>query len=155
VRALAFAILGGCAASTDLGVIEGHGTGGSLGGHIGVGSVQRDIVVADVSLRGDVGTNGARFAYGASVLGGLPIGDYHLLARAGVWNAPASTRTESTLVPTFELLGYIPLRADPIDPPSKYGWGSSGVIFGVREDLDVVAYTTVFVGVQLFLIPGY
>jgi hypothetical protein len=32
---------------------------------------------------------------------------------------------------------------------------SSGVIFGVREDLDVTAYTTIFLGVALFMVPGY
>jgi hypothetical protein len=156
VRTLALAALAGCSWSTDLGVLHGNGgTGGSLDGHVGAGAVQREILVVDVSMRGDVATGGSRFAYGASVLGGLPIGQYHVLARAGVWNAPASTRAENTVVPTFELGGFIPLRADPLEPPSKYGWGASGIIFGVREDLDVSAYTTVFVGLQLFLIPGY
>ena len=159
MRALAVIAVAGCATSTDLGVIQrnfGHDLGGSVDGHMGIGAIVRDVVVVDVSLRGDIADANSRFAYGAGVLGGLPIGaKFRALARIGVWNAPFSSAPERTLTPTFEVMGYIPMETAPRDPGSKYGWSESGVIFGVREDLDVSAYTTVFVGLQLFLIPGY
>jgi hypothetical protein len=158
VRVLVLLALGACAASADLGVLQrglGDGAGGSLNGHLGIGAVQRDIVVVDMSTRIDVTQDGSRLAFGGSVLGGLPIGAFRLLGRAGVWHAPWSSASERTAVPTFELAAYVPLHETPSESDIKYGWNANGVVIGVREDLDVAAYTTIFVAYQLFLIPGY
>ncbi len=148
----------GCAVGTDLGVIQrrpGEGMGGSLTAHVGMGALPKRILVANVDLRGDVADGGSRFAVGASMQGGLPIGSSRILARVGLWHAAASTAAERTVIPSFELAGYVALRdhSNPAEP--KYGSSTAGVVFGIREDLDVVAYTTVFVGLALYLMPGY
>src|SRR5262245_5028300 len=153
-------MLTGCAASTDLGILHGRsdGTGGSLNAHLGVGSVQRNIFVIDGAMRLAVASNGSRLAFGGSALGGIPIGKAHALARVGVWRAPLSSLPEAGFAPTFELGGFWPLRKDPIDPPSKFGWFANGVIFGIRQDLrgaGAEPTTMLFVGFNIFMIPGY
>jgi hypothetical protein len=159
VMALALGAAAGCALTSDLGVLQrapAEGMGGSLVGHWGIGAVDRNVVAGGVDVRGDVAAGGSRFAVGASMLGGLAIGSEKVLARAGVWHAPVSTTSERTLVPTFELAGYVPIHDHPTDPKHpEWGTSSAGVVFGVREDLDSVAYTTIFVGLALFILPGY
>jgi hypothetical protein len=158
VRALLLVAIAGCATSADLGVIQsgiGDGMGGSLSGHAGFGGMNRKALAVDISARADIAENNSRLAFGGSVLGGLPIGSFRVLGRIGLWRAATSSTSERAVVPTFELAGYIPLREDPIVPGDKHGWFANGVIIGVREDLDVAAYTTIFVGFQAFLIPGY
>jgi hypothetical protein len=157
VRALAL-VLAGCATSTELGVIQrgvGDNLGGSLGGHMGIGAVGSNTFVVEGSIRGDIGQANSRFAIGTSVLGGLQLGRYRALARAGIWHAVASNASENGVVPTVEVGAFIPLRGDPVDDGSKYGWSASGLVVGVREDVDVAAYTTIFIGLQLWLVPGY
>jgi hypothetical protein len=78
-----------------------------------------------------------------------------MLARVAVWHASLTTASENTLVPSFELAAFIPLDVTPETANPNYGWHASGVIFGIREDLDASAYTTIFVGEQIFLSPGY
>ena len=159
--ATAFALLfvTGCATSANLGALQhapGDGTGASLNGHWGFGAVPDKILTLDFDARGDVAERGSRFALGGSVQAGLPIvGQYKLLARAGIWHALASNTEERSVVPTFELAGFIPLRTsfDPAKP--IYGGVTSGIVVGVREDLDVFSYTTVFVGLALYMVPGY
>ena len=89
------------------------------------------------------------------MLGGLPIGRYRALARAGIWHASLSNTAENSVVPTVELGAFIPLRGEPVDDGNKFGWSASGLVVGVREDFDVAAYTTIFVALQLWLVPGY
>jgi hypothetical protein len=149
----------GCVTTTDLGLLQrapADGTGASLVGHWGVGAIDRTVVAGGVDVRGDVASGGSRIAVGGSLLGGLALGPAKVLARAGAWHAPFSTTRERSVVPTFELAGYVPINHHPTDPrhPER-GMSSSGVIFGVREDLDVTAYTTIFLGVALFMVPGY
>lgn len=147
-----------CATSTELGLLQhapGDGTGGSLTGHFGLGAVQREVLAVSLDLRGDVATSGNRFAAGASVLGGVPIGPGELLARVGIWRAVTSSVVERAAVPTFELAGFVPLVHRDEPKHSMYGYSSAGLVFGVREDLDEVAYTTLFVGLALFFMPGY
>jgi hypothetical protein len=159
--ALLAAGLVGCATSTDLGLLQrssGGGMGGSLTGHWGFGAVEREVLTVGVDVRGDLADSGNRIAVGGSVLGGLPVGPIRALARAGIWRAATSNTSERGVVPTFEVAGFIPLRADhPTAERRKVGTGSasSGLIVGVREDLDTAAYTTIFVGVALFMVPGY
>lgn len=148
----------GCATSTELGLLQrapARGTGGSLTGHFGLGAVEDEVLAVSLDLRGDVATSGNRFALGASVLGGLPIGAWKLLARAGLWRAVTSSVAERAVVPSFEVAGFAPLvrSFDPQHP--MRGSSASGIVFGIREDLDEVAYTTVFVGLALFINPGY
>lgn len=148
----------GCAMNADLGVLQrrvADGTGGSLTGHLGVGMVPRNIVAVQIDSRLDVAASGSRFGVGASVLGGLPIGPVRALGRAGLWAAAVSSSPERTAVPTFELAVFVPLYEEPEDPKHRFGPLARGVVVGVREDLDVAAYTTIFVGVALFIVPGY
>lgn len=153
------AALTGCVTSADLGLLQhapGEGTGGSLTGHWGMGAVEHRVIAAEVGVRGDMATSGDRFAVGANVLGGLPIGAGKVLARAGIWHAVASNTAEHGVVATFELEGFVPLNDHPTDPKHpEYGSSSAGVVFGVREDLDAVTYTTAFVGLALLFSPGY
>ncbi|HTL36084.1 MAG TPA: hypothetical protein VL326_23295, partial [Kofleriaceae bacterium] len=110
----------------------------------------------DVDTRVDVASGGSRWTAGASVLGGLKIvPKFFLDARVGIWRAIVSGASEETIVPSFELGGYVPLeeRYDPKYP--MHGASSTGVVFGVREDLDVVRYFSVFVGYAIFILPGY
>jgi hypothetical protein len=155
---LAIALVG-CATSAELGLLQhapGDGTGGSLTGHWGTGLVGDHIVAVAVDVRGDIAASGDRFAVGASVLGGLPIGRYQVLARGGLWRAAFSNTAERAVVPTLELAGYVPWNDSPTVPKHpEFGWSSAGVVFGVREDLDAAAYTTIFVGIALFTFPGY
>ena len=150
-------LITGCAAGADLGVLQqglGQGGGGSLTAHLGMGVVPERILVVELDARADVAASGDRIAVGASVLGGLPLGPVTALARAGVWHAVASNTDERGAVPTFELAGFVPLRKHGTRGDMR-GQGAAGIVFGVREDLDAVAYTTVFVGVRMFLVPGY
>ena len=159
VRSLLTVALVGCATSSELGLLQhapGDGVGGSLTGHWDLGMMPDRIIAAGLDVRGDVATSGDRFAFGASVLGGLPIGRYRLLARGGVWHAAFSNTSERTIVPTFELAGYVPWNDHPTDPRHpELGRSSAGLVVGVREDLDAAAYTTIFVGIALFMVPGY
>jgi hypothetical protein len=155
--ALAFATA--CAASANVGVVQHDtlaGVGGTGEAHLGLGGVMKPIAVVDVGTRVDVAPGGSRWTIGTSVLGGLPIAHgFRALARAGVWRAIVSSADERIVVPSFELAVSIPVRELPMEPPSKYGWNASGIVVGVREDLDVIAYTTLFVGYQLLFVPGY
>jgi hypothetical protein len=88
------------------------------------------------------------------VLGGFRVaGNARVLARAELWHAVLSSTSERTFVPSFELAGYVPTREDE-RPGGQSGWGSTGIVFGVREDLDDIAYTTLFIGVGAMLVPG-
>jgi hypothetical protein len=151
-------LLSGCAASANIGAIQhplAHDLGGAVDTHLGLGRVIDPNIDLDVNLRGDVGDRNSRLAIGGSVFAGKVIANgYRVLARAGIWRAVVSSVGERAVVPTFELAAYIPLRETP-DPGSKYGWNAAGVVVGVREDLDLVAYTTLFVGYQLMFVPGY
>jgi hypothetical protein len=158
VRTVVLAVAAsGCAMTSDLGVISHdaiHDLGGSVDLRGGFGLVTHYTAMVDTEIRGDVAVDNTRLAFGTGVDGGVPIGEGRLLARVGIWGAVASSTRENSVVPSFELAGYIPDHETPA-PGSKYGWQSGGIVFGVREDLDVVAYTTAFVGYQLFFIPGY
>ena len=165
MRAL-FAVLialTGCIASVDGGVLT-HPTampkGAALGAHLGMGgggmSTSKYLLGFDLDTRVDIASGGSRWSAGASALGGIKIvPKFFLDARIGIWKAIVSSSSEATVVPTFELGGYIPLHEmyDPKHP--QYGASSTGVVVGVREDLDEANYFTVFVGYALFLIPGY
>ena len=149
-----------CATSTEIGLLQhspGDGTGASMTGHMGFGGGSDKLLAVQLDLRGDVAESGNRFAYGASVLGGLPIIDrYRVLARAGIWHAAFTSTTDRSVVPSFELAGFLPTNEHPIDPKHpERGSSEAGVVVGIREDLDNVAYTTLFVGVALFFLPGY
>ena len=147
----------GCALTTSAGMISHdviHDPGGSLDLRGGIGVVNRYTAVIDVEARTDVAIDNTRLAFGTGLDGGVPVGTGRLLARVGIWGAVASSTREDSVVPTFELAGYIPDH-ETADSTSQYGWQSGGIVFGVREDLDAVPYTTVFVGYQLYLVPGY
>jgi hypothetical protein len=121
---------------------------------MGGGLVPDEILALSIDARVDGAAGGSRLAGGASLLGGLPIGSGRILARAGIWRAAFSSTSERDAVPTFELAGFIPTREIPEDSRHRSGPAAEGVVFGVREDLDVVNYFTVFVGVALFMVPG-
>lgn len=150
------AALSGCAMGADAGLLQrgvAEGPGGSFVAHLGVGAVPDKILALQLDTRVDLATSGSRLAPGASLLGGLPVLGGRVLARAGFWSGVISSRDERSLTPSFELAGYVPLREDP-GSPRFTGPTSQGIVFGVREDLDYAAYTTVFVGIALFMIPG-
>lgn len=166
MRWLALVALSGCATTTNLGLLQrdpGDPVGATIAGSMGLGLVPRDILTLNADVRGDLAARehapgletGSRFAVGASALGGIPIGRYEALARVGFWHSVASAIDDRSIVPTFELAGFIPFNNwdDPKHP--EHGAGSSGFVIGVREDLDHTAYTTLFVGLSLFLVPGY
>lgn len=147
----------GCALNANVGVLQrglGTGAGGSLDGHAGIGLVTREIVALEVNTRLDIAAGGSRLAFGTSILGGVPIGRFRVLARAGLWGAPVSSTEERTVTPSFELAGYVPLRVQPEDKRYRSGPATYGVTFGVREDFDRERYTTLFVGLALFMVPG-
>lgn len=156
--------LSGCAASVDGGVLT-HPTampkGAALGAHLGMGgggmSTSPYLLGFDLDTRVDIASGGSRWSGGASVLGGIKVvPKFFLDARIGVWKAIVSSApSEASVVPTFELGGYVPLdeKYDPKHP--QFGSSDSGVVFGVREDLDDASYFTVFVGYAIFLSPGY
>ncbi|MFT3696402.1 MAG: hypothetical protein QM831_24895 [Kofleriaceae bacterium] len=166
MRSLAFVVMAGCAYTADLGVLQrnpGDVTGGTIKMSTGVGLVPRDIVALNVDFRGDISSSehasgqeaGSRFAVGMSALGGVPVGPGKILGRVGFWHSGFSQIDDRTIVPTFELMGYAPLADNYSQKHPEYGASSAGVIFGVREDLDHTAYTTFFVGLAMFLLPGY
>lgn len=159
----AMVALGGCIASVDGGLLT-HPTampkGTALGAHLGMGgggtSTSQYIVGFDLDTRVDIASGGSRWSGGASAIGGIKVvPKFFLDARVGIWKAIVSSSSEATVVPTFELGGYIPLdeKTDPKHP--QYGSSNRGVVFGVREDLDDAHYFTVFVGYALFILPGY
>jgi hypothetical protein len=152
-------MLASCAASADLGVIQRgplEGAGASATTHLGMGGVLDKIAVLSLDLRGDIASSNSRFAVGTSALGGLPFGDrFHLLGRAGIWRAVTSSTDERGVVPTFELAGLIQTEMHTERDHPEHGASSGGVVFGVREDLDVAAYTTLFVGYAFMFVPGY
>jgi hypothetical protein len=78
-----------------------------------------------------------------------------LNARVGIWRAIVSSSAEASIVPSFELGAYVPLRERFDAAKPQHGASSDGLVFGIREDLDEVSYFTVFVGYALFLLPGY
>lgn len=158
-RLLPLALVG-CATTADLGLLQhapGDGTGASLNGHWGIGAIEHRIVALELNVRGDLATSGNRVAIGGDLLGGLPlIGASRVLARAGLWHALASSTDERGVVPTFEVAGFIPLTVHPPDPDQpQHGSSTAGLVIGVREDLAAAAYTTVFVGITLFAVPGF
>src|SRR5690349_12683824 len=153
-RALLLVLVGGCAASIDGGLLQQPALspkGGSVTGHVGMGgggtSTSPYMLAIELDTRVDVASGGSRWTAGASALGGLEIvPKFFLDARVGIWRAIVSGAEESSVVPSFELGGYVPLadRYDKKHP--EHGMSSTGVTFGVREDLDQVNYFTVFVG---------
>lgn len=153
----AVAALAGCALNADLGVIQrgpARGTGVSGTAHAGIGAVPDKILALDVDTRIDVAPGGSRLAFGASVLGGLPVFGGGILARVGFWKAAVSSSRERVVVPTFELAGFVPLVEHGDGGPHRTGASAYGVMFGLRDDLDVDNYVTVFVGLALFMVPG-
>jgi hypothetical protein len=163
MRALVLVALSGCAASIDGGVIQEPALspkGGSITAHLGMGgggmSTSPYMLSVGIDTRVDVASGGSRWTAGGSALGGLKLHPkFFLDARVGVWTAIVSGTQEATVVPSFELGGFVPLneRYDPKHP--MHGSGVTGIVFGIREDLDEVNYTTVFVGYAIFLMPGY
>ena len=159
IRAFALVLIAGCATTTDIGLLQhapADGTGVSINGHMDVGLVPDRILVAGFDLRGDLAASGDRFAIGTSLLGGVPIGRYKALARVGFWHSAFTSTEDLSIVPSFELAAFIPTNDHPTDPKHpEFGTSSAGVVIGVREDLDNRAFTTIFVGLALFFIPGY
>jgi hypothetical protein len=162
--ALLVVVLCGCVASADLGPIQQptltpRGASGTARLAIGGGGTSQSEVLLGLGLdtRIDVASGGnSRWAAGASALGGVKIVPrFFLTGRIGIWKAIVSSAPEATVVPSFELGGYVPLdeKYDPKHP--QFGASSSGLIAGVREDLDERRYFTVFIGYALFILPGY
>jgi hypothetical protein len=161
--ALALLLASSCAASIDGGVITQptlSPKGGSVTGHLAMGgggmSTSPYMLSVGIDTRVDVASGGSRWTAGGSVLGGLKLHPkFFLDGRIGIWRAIVSGTSEATVVPSFELGGFVPLRErfDPKHP--QYGSDSTGIVFGLREDLDEVNYFTVFVGYAVFLMPGY
>jgi hypothetical protein len=153
--------LAGCALDADLGAIQRptlQDVGASANAHAGFGGIGPKLALAlTLDTRVDVAGDGSRWAGGASFLGGLPIGPATVFARAGVWRAIVSSAPEAAAVPTFALGAYVPLHeVRPKRPEdAKYGSSSQGLIVGVRDDIDTNNYLTVFVGLALFVSPGY
>ena len=156
--------LGGCVASADLGAIQQptltpRGASGS--GHLAIGgggmTTSDWILGLGIDTRIDAASGGnSRWAAGASALGGVKIvSTFFLTGRIGIWKAIVSSAPEATVVPSFELGGYIPLaeKYDPKHP--QFGASSTGIMVGVREDLDERKYFSIFVGYALFILPGY
>lgn len=152
----------GCVFSGDGGILQrnpGDPRGVAATGHwhMGGGGMPEAKLIASMGIdtRIDVASGGSRWSGGASALGGVRTGPLYLDARAGVWRAIVSSTSEEGLAPSFELGGYVPLEGhiDPKHP--ERGENNSGVVFGIREDFDVVNYFTVFVGYALFIVPGY
>jgi hypothetical protein len=156
--------LGGCVASADLAAIQQptltpRGVSGT--GHLAIGgggmSTSDWLLGIGMDTRIDAASgDNARWAAGASALGGVKIvPKFFLTGRIGIWKAIVSRAPEATAVPSFELGGYIPLaeKYDPKQP--KFGASSTGIVFGVREDVDDRNYFSVFVGYALFILPGY
>jgi hypothetical protein len=161
---LATLALSGCIASADIGPIQQptltpRVASGTAHLAIGGGGTRQSEVIVGLGLdtRVDVaGGSNSRWAAGASAIGGVKIvPQFFLTGRIGIWKAIVSAAPEATVVPSFELGGYIPLdeKYDPKHP--QFGASSTGIIAGVREDLDDRRYFTVFVGYALFILPGY
>ncbi|HUS29206.1 MAG TPA: hypothetical protein VMZ53_11865 [Kofleriaceae bacterium] len=156
-------VVGGCVASIDGGVLQQptlSPKGGSVTGHVGIGgggvSTSPYMLAIDLDTRVDVASGGSRWTAGASALGGIKIvPSFFLDARIGIWRAIVSGAPEASAVPSFELGGFVPLRERFDKKHPEHGADSSGVVFGVREDLDELNYFTVFVGYAIFILPGY
>ena len=153
-----------CVASADLGAIQQPTLtprGASATGHVAIGgggvSTSPWILGLGLDTRVDAASGGnSRWAAGASALGGVKIvPSFFLTGRIGIWKAIVSSAPEATVVPSFELGGYFPLaeKYDPKHP--QHGASSTGIMVGLREDLDERRYFTVFVGYAVFLLPGY
>jgi hypothetical protein len=151
----------GCVFSGDGGILgrdptDPRGVSATMHWHAGGGGGRsgRFLASAGVDTHIDVASGGSRWSGGGSVLGGVRTGPLYFDARAGVWRAIVSSTSEG-LAPTFEVGGYVPLdeHDDPKHP--EHGYNNSGVVFGIRQDFDVVNYFTVFIGYALFIIPGY
>lgn len=155
----ALATLGACHLGVDGGIIQRKADrfGGSAGGHLGLGGAGDNRMLAlDLDTRVDVGDQNSRLAFGTSLHGGLGVLGGYVVGGAGIWKAAVSSTHEATVVPTFELGVYIPLRQEPGAPPGKIGPGpiSTHVYVGVRDDIDTDNYVTVFVGWSGFIVPG-
>ncbi|MEP6865471.1 MAG: hypothetical protein ABJE66_32930 [Deltaproteobacteria bacterium] len=153
---------GGCVLAGDAGVFTQptlEPKGGSVTGRLAMGgggtSTSENLLSIGIDTRVDVASGGSRWTAGASALGGIRIAKpCFLTGRVGLWKAIVSGADEASVVPTFELGGYVPLeeRFDAKHP--EHGASNEGVVFGVGEDLDHANYFTVFVGYALFIAPG-
>ena len=157
LRVLPLVLTAGCALNADLGMIQ-HApldhAGGSLTGHMGIGGVGDRLFAVQLDGRVDVADHASRFIGGASVAAGASLGPAVVYGRAGIWHAIVSSAPEDSVVPSFELGGYVP-TGEQHDSDPRHGSSSQGVTFGVRDDLDTLNAVTVFVGVALFMMPGY
>lgn len=158
----AAALLAGCALGVDGGVLQHpplSPRGASLTGHIGLGgggmSTSRYLLAFDLDTRIDIASDASRWAAGTSALGGIKLPGFFLDARVGIWRAIVSGGAEASVVPSFELGAYVPLRERFDAARPEHGANSDGLVLGIREDLDEESYFTVFVGYALFLLPGY
>lgn len=145
---------------TDVGLIQHPAlehAGGSMNMHLGLGGGLDKVVALSFDMRGDIAASNSRFAIGTTALGGLPIGEqFKVLGRAGIWHALVSSTDDRGVVPTFELMGFYRTDDKPVDPQHpEHGASYGGVVFGIREDVDLVAYTTLFVGYAFLFVPGY
>ena len=156
--------LGACVASADLAAIQQptlapRGASGTAHLAIGGGGMSTSDWLLGLGLdtRIDAASgNNSRWAAGASALGGVKIvPKFFLTGRIGVWRAIVSSAQEAAAVPSFELGGYIPLDEKYDAKHPQFGASSSGIVLGVREDLDDRRYFSVFVGYALFILPGY
>jgi hypothetical protein len=157
MRRAVLLVLTGCALNAELGAVQ-HApldhAGGSLAGHLGIGGAGDRLFAVQLDARVDVAEHASRFIGGGSVAGGVSLGPAILYGRAGIWHAVVSSAPEDSAVPSFELAGYVPLETHRDDNP-QHGSFAQGVTFGVRDDLDTLNAVTVFVGVALFMMPGY
>jgi len=156
---LVLCALAGCALDADLGAIQRptlKDVGASANAHAGLGGIGPKFALAlTLDTRVDVAGDGSRWAGGASFFGGLPVGPAMVFARAGVWRAIVSSAPEAAAVPSFALGAYVQLHEVRPEPGRPTGSSSQGLIVGVRDDIDTNNYLTVFVGLALFVSPGY
>jgi hypothetical protein len=154
--------LTGCVLGGDAGLLtrdpsDPRGASGTVHMALGGGGMEasRYILSLGFDSRIDLASGGSRWTGGGSVLGGIRTGPLYIDARAGVWRAIVSSVPEGSIAPTLELGGYVPTgeKFDPKHP--QFGSSDEGVVFGIREDFDLVNYFTVFVGYALFISPGY
>ena len=157
LRVLSLVLTAGCALNAELGAVQ-HApldhAGGSLAGHMGIGGAATRMLAIQVDARVDVAEHASRFIGGASAAGGVSLGPAMVYGRAGIWHAIVSSAPEDSVVPSFELGGYVPLESHADGDP-RHGSFTEGMTFGVRDDLDTLNAVTVFVGVALFMEPGY
>jgi hypothetical protein len=131
--------------------------GVSATGHMAMGGGGMDynnfLLALGLDTRVDVASGGSRWAAGASGLGGVRLGPVFVDGRLGIWRAITSSTSEGW-APSFELGGYIPTSERFDDKHPEHGEDNRGIVFGIREDLDVVNYFTIFVGYAVFIAPG-